>query len=944
MTSLSARLALRFGLTAAGAGLAALAISLILFAGRMADAARDASAGFDGVLSGQMERAGDFMALELAARGRTALLDLDAGALTRIAQTATGGGLAGAVTFYDASGRAVADQGGPLPLDAPPPPRRLRAAAEQDAVHWRDDAAFRSGRAVCIAGRCVGWVVVTIDAAPALAERAAIESEIAGARSAFLADAALLGLGALAMTAGVAALTGRRLGARAQGGATAVLQAIERMTAAPRDVRARPRPEQIAEMTALAATLAEQAARGAPLDAVGEATLVADASGAIDYATPALHALLRVAPTTLEGADAHVVFGLGETASAETLAEAFDRLVETPTGDGERLPVLAAAAIAGDAAARKVVCVLRCADRLLRAEQAEAQRRFRIETADRARDAFLTAMRDEIGRPARPAAAAEGEPAAPAKKPGLGAKLAALAAPAGRAVDRLLRLARLRRTAEAPPADRVDPVALAAAVAEGVAGAAEFKRLALSVRVQQGAPVVLGDFEALRRIGAAFADNAVAATSRGEVVIDVAHRVIGEQAEIALTVQDSGPGLDADGLDAVTRLLTKPADGGSGLAVAARLAAALGAAIDVGGAPGDGASFTLTFRAPIDPTAPPATGGGMAPASTPGAGQALAPMAPLSFGGIGLPPLGPGVGPDDAAPTAADDDAADGAAPLVMIPMAAAPIMGGDAGSTAMPDAAPDAPPLTIPMATAALMVDGPPPAAGPGSTAADAAAGPSDREPEAATTLPGDDATGGQPDGLPPPEREPTDAEDSWTDAAAPEADDAGPAGPRRADDQSDADPAATAPSDMDPGGLTARPDPAPDATDAAAGPVAIIAEGNQVDRIVLTTFLRKAGYACEIAETPAEVLASLQRAPALVLLGGAVGGADGVRVVETLRAREKASATPPLVIYGVASAGDEALADALRAAGADDILTRPIRRDALALKLGARLERAAS
>jgi signal transduction histidine kinase/CheY-like chemotaxis protein len=944
MTSLGARLALRFGLTAAVAGLAALTLSLILFAGRMTDAAREASAGFDGVMSGQMERAGDFMARELAARGRTALLDLDAGALTRIAQTATGGGLAGAVTFYDAGGRAVADQSGPLPLDAAPPPRRLRAAAEEDSIHWRDDAAFRSGRAVCIAGRCVGWVVVTIDAAPALAERAAIEGEIAGARSAFLTDAALLGLGALAMTAGVAALTGRRLGARAQGGATAVLRAIDRMTAAPRDVRARPRPAQIADMKALAATLAEDAARGAPLDAVGEATLVADASGAIETATPALHALLRVAPTTLEGADAHVTFALGETGSAETLAKAFDRLVETPTGDGERLPVLAAAAVAGDASARKVVCVLRSADRLVRAEQAEAQRRFRIETADRARDAFVTAMREEIGRPARPPVADES--AAPAKKPGLGAKLAAVAAPAARALDRLLRLARLRRAPETPPADPVDAAALAAAVAEGVASAAEFKRLALSVRVQPGAPVVLGDFEALRRIGAAFADNAVAATSRGEVVIDVAHRVIGEQAEIALTVQDSGPGLDAAGLGAVTRLLSKPGDGGSGLALAARLAREMGAAIDVGGAPGDGASFTLTFRAPIDPNAAATTGSGVAAAPTPGAsgGMApLAPMAPMALGGIGLPPLGPGVGDDDAATTAAGADAEEDAAPLVMIPMAAAAIMGGDPEPAASNDPEPGPPPLSIPMATAALMGDAAPAAAEPEPATAEAEAAPADRGSD-------DEAIRGEDDGdgmtlaTPIPESDgdgdgdgaPSDDPDTTTTEAA--------SNPETTPETTDADPAETDPQEADIGEATARRDAASEAPEADAGPLAIVAEANPVDRIVLTTFLRKAGYACEIAATPADVLDALPQGPALLMLGGAFGGADGVQLVETVRAREKASSSLPLAIYAVASAGDEALAEALRAAGADDILTRPIRRDALEAKLGARLDRAAS
>ena len=81
-------------------------------------------------------------------------------------------------------------------------------------------------------------------------------------------------------------------------------------------------------------------------------------------------------------------------------------------------------------------------------------------------------------------------------------------------------------------------------------------------------------------------------------------------ARVAITVTDSGPGIDASRLPRVFDLFytTKPTGTGVGLAMAKRLVERQGGSIEVVSAPGAGATFTLRLPHETAAAGPEATG------------------------------------------------------------------------------------------------------------------------------------------------------------------------------------------------------------------------------------------------------------------------------------------------------------------------------------------------
>jgi signal transduction histidine kinase len=156
---------------------------------------------------------------------------------------------------------------------------------------------------------------------------------------------------------------------------------------------------------------------------------------------------------------------------------------------------------------------------------------------------------------------------------------------------------------EAAPMDPSAPAGLAAA---GHLAAAIEKGVALSVRAAPDLPPqVLGDARRLEQALALLIDNAVKFTPRGEVVVSVsAEPAAAGRARLCYEVRDSGPGLARETLahlfDAFTQAdssATRSHGGvGIGLALCRRLVEAMGGAVEVDSAPGEGARFRIRIE------------------------------------------------------------------------------------------------------------------------------------------------------------------------------------------------------------------------------------------------------------------------------------------------------------------------------------------------------------
>lgn len=169
-----------------------------------------------------------------------------------------------------------------------------------------------------------------------------------------------------------------------------------------------------------------------------------------------------------------------------------------------------------------------------------------------------------------------------------------------RLVEELLDVVRLRDGAVALETRPFRPDNLLRRVANDFRGAAEAKRLKISVEAAEGE--WLGDPVHVEKLLAALTDNAVRFTRTGGVMLRAVARP-GAGAGLALEVEDTGPGMEpaeaARLFEAFTQgdeSATRTAEGlGLGLTAAHGLAALMGGKIEIVTAPGAGSTFRVVL-------------------------------------------------------------------------------------------------------------------------------------------------------------------------------------------------------------------------------------------------------------------------------------------------------------------------------------------------------------
>ncbi|WP_020186705.1 ATP-binding protein [Methylopila sp. 73B] len=174
-------------------------------------------------------------------------------------------------------------------------------------------------------------------------------------------------------------------------------------------------------------------------------------------------------------------------------------------------------------------------------------------------------------------------------------------------VDEMLDLSSIESDRVALQTAPFDVAEVVEGVAELLAPRAQAKGLDLAVRVAvEGPAMVVGDAARVRQILLNLAGNAVKFTAAGGVGLRVDPTGDG----LRFTVLDTGPGFepsDAERLfEEFERGDADPGAGGAGLglAISARLAAAMGGRLTADGRPGEGAVFTLTLPAAAAAPAP----------------------------------------------------------------------------------------------------------------------------------------------------------------------------------------------------------------------------------------------------------------------------------------------------------------------------------------------------
>ncbi|WP_246225839.1 hybrid sensor histidine kinase/response regulator [Chelativorans xinjiangense] len=137
------------------------------------------------------------------------------------------------------------------------------------------------------------------------------------------------------------------------------------------------------------------------------------------------------------------------------------------------------------------------------------------------------------------------------------------------------------------------------------------KDLELIVRIDPALPLsFVGDMGRFRQIAINLVGNAVKFTERGHVLVDVSGTANGGKAEITVRVEDTGPGIPEDKLQAVFEKFaqvdsssTRRHEGtGLGLAIASRLIDLMGGTMGVDSKPGKGSVFWFTMTLDIDHT------------------------------------------------------------------------------------------------------------------------------------------------------------------------------------------------------------------------------------------------------------------------------------------------------------------------------------------------------
>jgi signal transduction histidine kinase len=557
------------------------------------------------------------LALDTAHRARTALLDSDVEALRRLAEGIVGRGVAETVRLHDATGRfAVDEQRTALRVRAPFPD-----LAPGETRVWREGGLVLAAAPACIGDDCVGVAVVGVPDEGATATVTETRYDAVVSRS--VGGGVALAFCAAGVAFAAAAGMRRRAATALDRGVEGVARALEDIAAG----RETPSPgaldPQLAPLAsaieALAASIArERAINRRVLDAIADGVLVTRPPTQVLHANPAMHALSGRAAGGLADADVPALFGVEAALSATAMADALSESRALTLPDGALRSVSVAARATGGGPADLVVVLARDATDDLRA-QAEAavaraaaeHEKQRADAAEAARDQFLAVMSHELRTPLNGVLGAaevlEHSQMDEGQRTMLG-----LVKDSGKALLRtvtdLLDLSRLRSGSVSVDKGTVALAELTRKLGEENRRAAAAKGLTIVERCAVDSPFVLGDVEKLMRIGSILVQNAIKFTETGEIRVEVVQIPRGAATTVELRVSDTGPGVsEADRARIFEDLTqadasTRRAHGGLGvgLALARRLAEAMGARITVESAPGAGATFVVAFDAEVD--------------------------------------------------------------------------------------------------------------------------------------------------------------------------------------------------------------------------------------------------------------------------------------------------------------------------------------------------------
>jgi PAS domain S-box-containing protein len=169
----------------------------------------------------------------------------------------------------------------------------------------------------------------------------------------------------------------------------------------------------------------------------------------------------------------------------------------------------------------------------------------------------------------------------------------------------LLEHARLETSCPLVRRDHLDLAALAASVVEEVRPLAERKGLTARFALESPVPPLRTDERLLRIVLANLAANAVKFTQAGSISVRVGYRDNAHR----VTVEDTGPGIPPaersrifDAFEPLEPLANKHVPGmGLGLPLARRLAAALGARLELDSSCGSGSTFVVTLPGSVSP-------------------------------------------------------------------------------------------------------------------------------------------------------------------------------------------------------------------------------------------------------------------------------------------------------------------------------------------------------
>ena len=903
--SLQRRFSLQFGLTAGAGVAAALAAALTVFGMRVDDMSAGLRGNIEGAVERQLRRDGEAVLDRVADEMKEALLDYDAETLGRLARASAGGTFATAIKVYDTHGRALADSAGGATGVANAAPGPLRAITRASGVQrWSEGDQLVAGKAVCIRETCIGAISVAVDGSAVARERAALDSDMDAARSDFFRQALIMGLIALAVISLFAAGVGFLLGKRLTQSLSAAIRGLEQLASGATDVKIDSRDDQLQELSQAVEALAEKlgAARADSdpiIDGLADGLFVATPQGAFTIANPALHTLLGVKPPALLGADAFAAFGVPPAPDAQAFAAAVGAVSRVTLPDGARQPVMVSARVAGSPPDEKVIGVVRDMTELLRAEEELRAATLRAEAADRAKAQFLSVMSHELRTPLNGvlggAAVLAGTELNPSQQNFVG-----IVQKSGRAllqmISDVLDLSKAEAGETVVERAPVNLDTVAHEIAASVADAAAAKGLELQVRVQPGAPVVLSDHDKLFQIGQNLADNAVKFTERGRVGIAITHQQRDGEAEITLTVEDTGIGIAPGQQETIFDNFTQAdssarrSQGGAGLglAITKKLTETMGGAVSVDSKPGEGATFKVSLSAEIDAAATadqPRLPAVRALVIAPGAHERETLAEQLAHAGA------------DATVAASAEEAAalmqaarDSGAPFAMVTHPADLPGLTESGLEAI--LRPENPAFAV-----ASVVCGP---EQPDALALPPYVQPVERTPNAATLL----------------RAAQTALAAAARHAPAPEA--APVAAPKAAAQAPEAAPAAKL-----------GPDDAH---------IVLLAEDNEVNRIVLSAYLRKAGFTCHTAPNGFEAVKLYKEThPKLVLMAATMPVMNGVDAARAIRRYEEDANLTAAPIIGLIPGDREGDREICAAAGMNDHLVKPVKMD----QLGAKLDR---